>query len=65
MKNIVAGFALAGIALVTAIGSPAAMADVLTLTSPQGVFQLAENQAEWDVDKALHHSTSVKLREWF
>jgi Raf kinase inhibitor-like YbhB/YbcL family protein len=35
MKSIVAGFALAGIALVTAMGSPAARADVLTLTSPQ------------------------------
>ena len=36
MKNVVAGLAFAGIALITAIGTPSARAaDVLTLTSPQ------------------------------
>jgi Raf kinase inhibitor-like YbhB/YbcL family protein len=36
MKNVVAGLAAAGIALITAVGAPtAATADVLTLISPQ------------------------------
>jgi hypothetical protein len=46
-------------------GDAVADGDPVTLASPKGVFFLADNRREYDIDNAMNYGISFKLVESF